>query len=142
MFQTQVGSDQIHDFNPGTEASGLFWTAQIDRHDVLVNPGPGRAVMDVRSLPVPDFHDLVNAILGGPSIPGVVSFRVEWARSGDKQRFHNDALQYDGQMVLTTASCAWRGRTAEAQYISNPDPGSQVSVYAQVGHMRNGVFFS
>jgi hypothetical protein len=98
--------------------------------------------MEVRNLPVPDFHDLVNAILGGPSIPGLVSFRVEWAASANKQRFHNAAQQYDGQMVLTAASCAWIGETAEARYVSNPNPATQVSVYAQVGHMRNGVFFS
>jgi hypothetical protein len=120
----------------------LFWTAAIDTHDILANPGSGRALMDVRSLAVPDFHDLVNAILGGPSVPGVVSFRVGWAASHDKQRFHNESLQYDGQMVLTTASCAWSGETAEARYVSNPDPATQVSVYAQVGHLRNGVFFA
>jgi len=120
----------------------LFWTAAIDTHDVLANPGAGRALMDVRNLAVPDFHDLVNAILGGPSVPGVVSFRAEWAASPNKQRFHNESLQYDGQMVLTSAACAWTGETSEARYISNPDPETQVSVYAQVGHMRNGVFFS
>jgi hypothetical protein len=142
VFQTQVGSDQIHDFNPGTEASGLFWTAAIDTHDVLVNPGSGRGVMDVRRLAVPDFHDLVNAILGGPSVPGIVSFRVDWAASRNMQTFRNDSLQYNGKMALTSASCAWSGETAEARYISNPDPATQVSVYAQVGDMRNGVFFS
>jgi hypothetical protein len=120
----------------------LFWTAAIDTHDILANPGSGRAVMDVRNLAVPDFHDLANALLGGPSIPGVVSFRADWAPSRNKQRFHNESLQYDGHMVLTTASCAWSGETAEARYVSNPGPATQVSVYAQVGHLRNGVFFS
>lgn len=120
----------------------MFWTTAIGRHDVLANPGAGRAVMDVRNLAVPDFHDLVNAILGGPSIPGVVSFRVDWAASRQKHHFHNESLAYDGRMVLTSASCAWTGQTAEARYVSNPDPATQVSVYAQVGHMRNGVFFS
>jgi hypothetical protein len=98
--------------------------------------------MDVRNLAVPDFHDLVNAILLGPSIPGVVSFRVDWATSPTKRRFHNEVLAYEGRMVLNTASCAWSGETAEARYVSNPDPATQVSLYAQVGHMRNGVFFS
>jgi hypothetical protein len=120
----------------------LFWTAAIDTDDVLANPGAGRALMEVRNLAVPDFHDLVNAILGGPSVPGRVSFRVEWAASRNRQRFHNESLQYDGQMALTTATCAWRGQTSEARYRSNPDPATQVSVYAQVGHVRNGVFFS
>ena len=98
--------------------------------------------MDVRHLAVPDFHDLPNAILGGPSLPGVVSFRVDWAASRERQNFRNEALQYRGQMVLNTANGAWSGETAEASYVSNPDPATQVSVYAEVGHMRNGVFFS
>jgi hypothetical protein len=36
----------------------LFWTAAIGTHDVLANPGSGRALMDVRNLAVPDF--LIN----------------------------------------------------------------------------------
>lgn len=98
--------------------------------------------MDVRNLAVPDFHDLVNAILSGPSVPGVASFRVDWAASADKQTFRNESQQYVGHMVLTGATCAWVGETAEARYVSNPDPATQVTVHAQVGHMRNGVFFS
>ena len=39
---------KIHDFNPGISDRGLFWVARIDPDDVSVNPGNGRAVMDVR----------------------------------------------------------------------------------------------
>jgi hypothetical protein len=98
--------------------------------------------MDVRDLAVPDYHDFVNAVLLGPSLPGLVSFRVEWAASKDKQEFDNPDQQYDGHMVLTSARCSWTGATSDAMYVSHPDPLTQVSVYAQVGHMRNGVFFS
>jgi hypothetical protein len=96
--------------------------------------------MDVRNLEMEDYHDLVNALLDGPSVEGLVSFRVEWAPSQDKQRFHNAEQQYDGNMVLTTARCAWTGETAVARYVA--DPNSSITVYAQVGEMRNGVFFS
>ena len=98
--------------------------------------------MDVRNLSLVDSHDLVNAITFGPSIPGTASFQIEWTASRDKHSFHNDDLQYDGHMVLNTATCQWTGRTAEARYVSNPDPATQVTVYSQVGQMRNGVFFS
>ncbi len=135
-----MGQNQIHDFNPGIEPNGLFWTAPIDPHDVLANPGAGRAVMDVNDLAMPDFHDLVNAVMLGPSVPGVVSFRVEWAKAKDKRRFHNEAQQYDGSMVITTARCEWRGETSEAIYVSDP-ASTSVTVVAEVGHMRNGVFF-
>jgi hypothetical protein len=60
------------------------WTAAIDPHDVQVSPGSGRASMDVADLDVPDHHDFVNAVLLGPSLPSVVSFRVAWAASKDK----------------------------------------------------------
>ena len=96
--------------------------------------------MDVRNLETEDYHDLVNAVLDGPSLEGFVSFRVEWARSRNRQRFHNAEQQYEAKMVLTTASCAWTGQTEEARYVS--DPRSSISVYAEVGEMRNGVFFS
>ena len=135
-----MGSDQIHDFNPGIEENGLFWTTAVNPHEVAVNPGTGSAIMDVRNLETEDYHDFANAVLDGPSLEGLVSFRVEWARSHDTRRFRNVEQQYDANMVLTSASCAWTGETSDARYVS--DPGSSISVYAQVGQMRNGVFFS
>ncbi|MGH3132778.1 MAG: hypothetical protein ACRDNY_03385 [Gaiellaceae bacterium] len=75
---------RFHDFNPGIESNGLFWTSGIDPGDVATHPGNGFAVMDVRDLPSRDYHDLVNAISLGPFLSGVVSFRVEWARSNDR----------------------------------------------------------
>jgi hypothetical protein len=120
----------------------LFWTAAIDTQDVQAEPGNGRARMDVRNLALQDSHDLVNAITFGPSVPGTASFQIEWSASRDKQSYHNEALQYDAHMVLNTALVRWRGETAAATYVSNPTPATQVTVYAEVGQMRNGVFFS
>jgi len=134
------GGPQIHDFNPGIEPSGLFWTLPISPRDVTVSPGSGRAVMDVRDVEMEDYHDFVNAILDGPSLEGVVSFRVEWAASKNKRRFHNTAQQYDGRMVLNAATCSWIGETVDARYVSRPR--GQVTVVAEVGKVRNGVFFS
>ena len=51
-----------------------------------------------------------------------------------------DAWQYDGHMVLTSATCSWIGETVEARYVSSPH--GQVTVYAEVGQVRNRVFFS
>ena len=96
--------------------------------------------MDVRNLETEDYYDFVNAVLDGPSLEALVSFRVEWARSHDKRRFRNVEQQYYAKMVFTSASCAWTGETSEARYVS--DRGSSISVYAQVGQMRNGAFFS
>ena len=96
--------------------------------------------MDVRNVEMEDYHDLVNALLDGPSVEGLVSFRAEWAASKTKRRFHNASQDYDANMILTSASCSWTGENSVARYISSPS--GQISVYAQVGEMRNGVFFS
>ncbi len=96
--------------------------------------------MDVQNVEMEDYHDFVNAILDGPSLEGLVSFRAEWDASHNKRRFHNTAQQYDGHMVVTSAACSWIGETAAARYVSSPQ--GQVTVYAEVGQVRNGVFFS
>jgi hypothetical protein len=98
--------------------------------------------MDVQNIALIDSHDLVNAITFGPSVPATASFLIEWTASGEKRSFHNETQQFDGHMVLNTAFVQWSAQTAEARYVSNPDPATQTTIYAEVGEMRNGVFFS
>lgn len=96
--------------------------------------------MDVRDLPSRDYHDLVNAITGGPFLDAVISFRVEWARSSDKRHFHDDADRFDADVVLNSAKAWWRGETAEASYAAD-DISASASLFAEAGHERNGVYF-
>lgn len=87
-----------------------------------------------------DHHDLVNALVGGPSVPAVASFHIEWARSQDKQRFHQPAEEWDANMVFNTATVAWEASTTTATYVSDA-AATSTSLFAEVGHERNGVFF-
>jgi hypothetical protein len=119
----------------------LFWTACIDKHTVEVNPGNGRATMTVNDLSMPDFFDAPNALVMGPSVPGVVSFHIEWTKSSDKRKFRYVPEQWRADVVINEAKAAWRGDTALASYVSDPIETSQ-SLFAEVGHERNGVFFS
>jgi hypothetical protein len=43
-------------------------------------------------------------------------------------------------VVLTEARAAWEGETARAHYVSDALVTSH-SLFAEVGHERNGVFF-
>ncbi|MGH9839453.1 MAG: hypothetical protein ACREEM_11790 [Blastocatellia bacterium] len=132
---------QIHDFNPGIAGSGLFWTTCIDEHDVSVNPGNGRASMQVRDIALRDFHDLVNALLEGRSVPAVASFEINWTASSNKRQFHYPPGEWDANVVLNSAQVAWEARTATARFVSDP-ASTSTSLFAEVGHERNGVFFS
>ncbi|HEU0304971.1 MAG TPA: hypothetical protein VFR32_10380 [Gaiellaceae bacterium] len=139
MFESPGGS-QIHDFNPGIASNGLFWTSEIDPGDVNANPGNGNAAMDVRNLASRDYHDLFNAIGGGPFLPAVVSFRVEWASSRDRHHFHAPSIEFDADVVFNTARAWWSGETSEATYVAD-DISTSASLFAEVGHERNGAYF-
>ncbi len=134
------GGPQIHDFNPGIESNGLFWTSEIDPSSVAANPGNGSAVMDVRGLASRDYHDLINAITLGPFLPGTISFRIEWQRSRDRHHFHDPASGFDADVVLNSAKAWWSGETAAARYVAD-DISTSFSLFAEAGHERNGVYF-
>ncbi|HZE71162.1 MAG TPA: hypothetical protein VE135_16750 [Pyrinomonadaceae bacterium] len=96
--------------------------------------------MDVSDLEVEDYHDLVNALLDGPSVDGVVSFRIDWTASKDKHQFHFAPETWDANVVFNTATVQWEGTTDTAHFVSDPQETS-FSLFAEVGHERNGVFF-
>lgn len=111
---------------------------------MAVNPGNGRATMSVSALEMPDFFNFDNAAVLGPSEPGIVSFHIEWARSRDRRRFrHGEGTpgQWRANMVINEAKAQWEGESALAHYISDVIETSS-SIFAEVGHERNGVFFS
>ena len=121
--------------------TGLFWTACIDPHAVAVNPGNGRATMSVSDLAVPDYFNGDNALVLGPSEPRVVSFHIEWTKSSDKRQFRYEPEQWRANVVIDEAKVEWEAETALAHYVSDPLATSG-SLFAEVGHERNGVFFS
>jgi hypothetical protein len=133
------GRVQIHDFEPGIEESGLFWTIPFNEHDIDVNPGNGRARMRASDLEMPDYHDFVNSLIGD-SVPGVVSFTVEWLKSRDKRRFRDPVNGWLANMVLNEARIEWTGETETARFESD-DIDTSFSLFAEVGRERNGVFF-
>jgi hypothetical protein len=134
------GLTQIHDFNPGITESGLFWTTCIDPRDVQVNPGNGRASMEAEDMQMPDYFDFGNSLFDGPSLPGKVSFRIEWSKSHDKHRFRYVPEKWSANVVFNTARVLWEGETAATHYVTD-ETGPQETVFADVGHERNGVYF-
>jgi len=103
--------------------------------------------MAVSDLEISDYFNWPNgAVLGAieGSEPGVVSFHIEWMKSKDKRQFSNGAGTPDrwrANVVINEAKAEWEGETAKAHYVSDPLAKSQ-SLFAEVGHERNGVFFS
>src|SRR5438093_979357 len=125
------------DFNPGIAASGLFWTTAVADSSVAVSPGSGRARFALTDYPTRDFHNIDNALRGGPSDPAVVSFVLRWP-AGGRRALQTDGSTFSFRSRITTATAEWRGmnETTGMEFVSDAAPTSQ-SAFAAVGHEKN-----
>ena len=111
----------------------------MEPRSVDVHPGSGRAVYQATDLPMPDYHDFVSSVNNVPPVPGIVSFRIEWAPSQDKHYYRYAPHKWEGNFVQTTATCTWSGHTEFAEFATDTN---NPTIFAEVGHERSGVFFS
>jgi len=79
-----LGGAQIHDFNPGIEQNGLFWTVILPTDAVQVDLNAGTATLGAHDLHMKDYGNFKNALTGyaGQPVPAVVSFTVPWTATG------------------------------------------------------------
>src|SRR6266851_2308377 len=78
LFTGAVGTGQVHDFNPGIRESGLFWTQPVSEDALEVDLAGGTATLALDDLDEEDYHNLLNALLDGPSDSASVSFEMRW----------------------------------------------------------------
>jgi hypothetical protein len=95
---------QVHDFNGGIMASGLFWTVPAEGRDLWVSRSGRRAVLEMHDVPVIDSFQF----FGPNQIAASVSFRIEWRASGPFER------RGRGDMVAETDPAAFLGDIAPA----------------------------
>ena len=131
---------QIHDFNPGTTESGLFWTIAVPENTVNVNFGAGRASFKVDDLDVEDYHDVVNAINDGPSVDASVSWDIAWSQVLGRTKIRDVENQFAGEFIQCVAQTAWSGETDTATFVSDP-AATSVNEFSLLGRERNRSFF-
>jgi hypothetical protein len=136
---------QVHDFEPGIEPSGLFWTIPISPSAIVVNPQSGTARLRIVDLALPDYHDFFNSVGLDPSpkppLPSHVSFDVRWEGGDDPVSLADDVFGFAGTFVGGPATISFAARNDGAHVLYWSDPGGQTNVgTAAVGRERNGVF--
>jgi hypothetical protein len=105
-----------------------------------------RASLVADDLDVEDYGNLFNALKDGPSKPATVSFDLEWA--GLVRRVKVDASNnggfgshdWGGRFAVTGSTAKWSGSTTDFSFTSDA-ASTSTSVFAILGHERNGVFF-
>ena len=138
-------STQVHDFDPGITPypDGLFWTIPLPSGSVDVEFGAGKATMEADNVSAPDFFSIPNALfrfLSPASIPATCSFEIEWSGPvTSRSNIKDPGVGFAGEFVFSQATMTWSAARSDGfTFVS--DPGT-ASAFAQLGHMRNGVFF-
>jgi hypothetical protein len=135
-----VGTDQIHDFNPGIAASGLFWTVPLPLGSVRVGGLSGAASMSATELQIDDYFTIENALFGGgpEEVTAIASFDVEWSGATAGGSASDATNDFTLEWVTTGGTMAWTVESGGATYAST---GVTATPFAIVGKERNGVFF-
>jgi hypothetical protein len=136
-----VGSNQVHDFNPGIAPSGLFWTAFVPASAVDFDLDAGTARLHVTNLALKDFFTIGNALFGGgpTPVPATVSFDIHWSGVTSRSNVRSgEGKGFAGQFAHTGATIAWSASESGFSYTASAS--SQTVEFAQIGHERNGSF--
>jgi len=139
LFEPGSGS-QVHDFNGGILASGLFWTLPAD--ELRVSNGGREAVLHIEDIGVIDSFQ----IFSGTGTPASVSVHAEWSAIGPPvQRGNGSAVPptdpgaFLGKFAVAESRATFAGTEFGFSFRSNPGVGT-ANTFAEMGRERNGVF--
>ena len=107
---------------------------------VQIALGAGEASLQASGIETKDFHDTVNDLLHGPSIPVVASFDVQWSGKTRQFQLPDAANGFRGEFVETSATLEWSSSEAGLDFVSDPAETSHTEL-AVLGQEHNGVFF-
>src|SRR5713226_8813784 len=97
--------------------------------------------MNVKDAQVADYHNIVNALKGGPSVPSTVSFHINWFGVQERIHLRDEKQRFVAKYIDGKATIAWSAARKDFTFVSDPAHTS-TSLFAAIGTERNGVFFS
>jgi hypothetical protein len=107
------------------------------RFDPDLQTGSYRAT----DLAVKDGFFVANSVAGAYTVPGTVSFEVDWTATGPAKPVRNQAHGFVGEFRAARATVVWSSSTGESRFVSQA-AGTSTTVFAAIGRERNGVFAS
>lgn len=104
--------------------------------------GAGTATYHVDNLSMYDYFNIPNALFHfAPPASATVSFEVTWSGVTGRTQIGDPSLPFTADIVYTEATMSWTATTGGTTFQSDAASTSQ-SVFAELGHERNGVFAS
>jgi hypothetical protein len=107
-------------------------------------PGAGRLRLHAESMAIPDFTSFFNAISPTPDPaprPSHVTFDVEWHGGGTRRKVRDRVFDFAGHFVDGPATITFTASDDDDSVVYTSVAAGQSTLYAGVGHERNGVFF-
>lgn len=127
--------------DPGNVPGGLFWTVPFaPPGSVRVDLDNATASMRVTNIQTLDFHTLVDDLLHHAATTTTASFDVEWSGALGQFSLRDTTNGFTGEYIATGATIAWSSSSSVLSFTSAQANTSQ-SLFAAIGHERNGVFF-
>ncbi|HKU67157.1 MAG TPA: hypothetical protein VJP85_05200 [Candidatus Baltobacteraceae bacterium] len=144
VFTDAARQHEIHDNSPGNggtpgNATGLFWT--IAAPDAVHRSGDS-VTLQVHDVPIVDTFQLFSS----PVAPATLSVIASWSTRGTKMRLSETSLgstfAFDG--ITTTVDVQWTAHSQVSLTDATPftfqSSGPTTTLFARLGHERNGVF--
>ncbi len=144
MFVGAVGSQQVHDYNPGEE-NGLFWTVPIPSSSVDVDLDNGTAALALSNFLIDDYGNVGNAISGGKEIgTAKLSMHIRWGGSAQRFSFVNAGLPTPFRVrgFKTKATMGWSAVETIGGVTHTVTGDRNDADFGMVAREKNGVFFA
>ena len=98
--------------------------------------------MTATDLAVQDFFNIPNALFrfqSPPSVPATCTFDIHWSGPVTSRGPVTAPPGSLGQLVMSQATMTWSA-TNDLGFSFESGPSDTTSAFAQLGHVRNGVF--
>jgi hypothetical protein len=98
--------------------------------------------MSMTDLALQDYFNIPNALfrfMDPPSVPATCSFDITWSGPVTSRGSVTGPPGSSGQLVMSEATMTWSA-TNDDGFKFESNPSGTTSAFAQLGHVRNGVF--
>jgi hypothetical protein len=139
LFEPGSGS-QVHDYNGGILASGLFWTLPLDDDALRISHDGRKAILHVEDVEVFDTFTFGSGI----GTPASLSFDIEWRATGpfvergqDGAVPPTDHAAFLARFAVARSTAAFSASELGFSFASNPGVSTDQG-FAEMGRERNG----
>jgi len=109
-----------------------------------VSPGSGAATWSLTNVPLADHTSIPNSFADDPipAVPAALNnLTIQWSSGGTRVTYTDNA-NFIGNFVANTATIACQATVPGRNFVFATDNAPETTVFAIIGHERNGVFFS